>query len=63
MSMMYKIIADALQSQGLLDSHPQDYLNFYCLGRRELTASPENLCNDNSALVMYITPRPPLQFH
>ncbi|VAH97135.1 unnamed protein product [Triticum turgidum subsp. durum] len=53
MSMMYKIIADALESQGLLDSHPQDYLNFYCLGRRELAASPEeSLCNDNSALGM-----------
>jgi hypothetical protein len=30
MSMMYKIVADTLQSQGLLDAHPQDYLNFYC---------------------------------
>ncbi|KAF7069192.1 hypothetical protein CFC21_074856 [Triticum aestivum] len=53
MSMMYKIIADALESQGLVDSHPQDYLNFYCLGRRELAATPEaSLCNDNSALGM-----------
>ncbi|RLN17351.1 phospholipase D delta-like [Panicum miliaceum] len=52
MSMMYKIVADALQSQGLLDAHPQDYLNFYCLGRRELAdgdiSSPKTLCNDNS---------------
>uniref|UniRef100_A0A453MFP0 Phospholipase D n=2 Tax=Aegilops tauschii subsp. strangulata TaxID=200361 RepID=A0A453MFP0_AEGTS len=53
MSMMYKIIADALESQGLVDSHPQEYLNFYCLGRRELAATPEaSLCNDNSALGM-----------
>jgi len=58
MSMMYKIVADALQSQGLLDAHPQDYLNFYCLGRRELAdgdiSSPKTLCNDNSPLVWHI---------
>ena len=56
--MMYKIVADALQSQGLLDAHPQDYLNFYCLGRRELAggdiSSPKTLCNDNSPLVWHI---------
>jgi len=55
MSMMYKIVADALQSQGLVDAHPQDYLNFYCLGKRELASddglSPRTLCNDTSALV------------
>ncbi|XP_006650874.2 phospholipase D delta-like [Oryza brachyantha] len=55
MSSMYKIIADALQMQGLLEAHPQDYLNFYCLGKRELAAggdtmSPTSICNDNSAL-------------
>ncbi|KAG8061724.1 hypothetical protein GUJ93_ZPchr0003g17345 [Zizania palustris] len=54
MSMMYRITADALQTQGLLEAHPQDYLNFYCLGKRELAAgdsmSPTSLCNDNSAL-------------
>jgi len=36
MSMMYKIVADALEKAGLSDQyHPQDYLNFYCLGKRE----------------------------
>lgn len=33
--MMYDIIAKALRSVNLEDSHPQDYLNFYCLGNRE----------------------------
>ncbi|XP_076948548.1 phospholipase D delta-like isoform X3 [Bidens hawaiensis] len=35
MQMMYDIIAKELQAQQLTDSHPQDYLNFYCLGNRE----------------------------
>ncbi|OAY62953.1 Phospholipase D delta [Ananas comosus] len=36
MSMMYKTIAEALKKEGLSESsHPQDYLNFYCLGKRE----------------------------
>uniref|UniRef100_I1PH77 Phospholipase D n=1 Tax=Oryza glaberrima TaxID=4538 RepID=I1PH77_ORYGL len=54
MSMMYKIIADALRMQGLVEAHPQDYLNFYCLGKREVAAgdsmSQTSLCNDNSTL-------------
>ncbi|KAK8552446.1 hypothetical protein V6N12_041041 [Hibiscus sabdariffa] len=32
---MYAIIGNELKSMGMEDSHPQDYLNFYCLGRRE----------------------------
>ncbi|KAL4183949.1 hypothetical protein AMTRI_Chr11g157630 [Amborella trichopoda] len=36
MDMMYGIIGQALQQAGLAGkSHPQDYLNFYCLGNRE----------------------------
>ncbi|XP_042508028.1 phospholipase D delta [Macadamia integrifolia] len=35
MQMMYEIIAQELKSMQLGDSHPQDYLNFYCLGNRE----------------------------
>ncbi|CAM0902928.1 unnamed protein product [Alopecurus aequalis] len=52
MSMMYKIIADALRKEGLVDAHPQDYLNFYCLGRREITSevSTTNHSNDNSPM-------------
>ncbi|RAL44934.1 hypothetical protein DM860_003693 [Cuscuta australis] len=38
MSMMYKIVARALESAGLSERHPQDYLNFYCLGKREPAA-------------------------
>ncbi|QHO37124.1 Phospholipase D delta [Arachis hypogaea] len=40
MSMMYKIVADALKKAGLSHHyHPQDYLNFYCLGKREPLSS------------------------
>ncbi|KAL4650299.1 hypothetical protein ACB092_01G077100 [Castanea dentata] len=35
MQMMYEIIAAELKSMHLESSHPQDYLNFYCLGNRE----------------------------
>ncbi|KAK4339905.1 hypothetical protein RND71_041367 [Anisodus tanguticus] len=36
MAMMYKIIAQALENAGISQFfHPQDYLNFYCLGSRE----------------------------
>ena len=34
MEAMYKQIAEAIQAVGG-KSHPQDYLNFYCLGKRE----------------------------
>ncbi|WJX53355.1 phospholipase D [Trifolium repens] len=56
MSMMYKIIADALEKAGLSECyHPQDYLNFYCLGKREpqshQSQSPINQSSENRALV------------
>lgn len=35
MQTMYKLIAEELESMNLVDSHPLDYLNFYCLGNRE----------------------------
>ncbi|GLT74157.1 hypothetical protein SLA2020_459710 [Shorea laevis] len=38
MQMMYDVVAQELRSMQLLDSHPQDYLNFYCLGNREKLA-------------------------
>ncbi|CAN6463912.1 unnamed protein product [Victoria cruziana] len=38
-SMMYDIIGQELRSQGISDLHPQDYLNFYCLGNREAPPS------------------------
>lgn len=36
MAMMYQIIGQALDQCGVSDKyHPQDYLNFFCLGKRE----------------------------
>ncbi|KAL2457648.1 Phospholipase D delta [Forsythia ovata] len=35
MQMMYQVVAQELKSMQLGDSHPLDYLNFYCLGNRE----------------------------
>ncbi|XP_057974308.1 phospholipase D delta-like [Malania oleifera] len=35
MQMMYEIIARELNSMHIENSHPQDYLNFFCLGNRE----------------------------
>ncbi|XP_022739895.1 phospholipase D delta isoform X2 [Durio zibethinus] len=32
MLMMYDVVAQELKSNQIKDSHPQDYLNFYCLG-------------------------------
>ncbi|KAL6629733.1 hypothetical protein ACP70R_029498 [Stipagrostis hirtigluma subsp. patula] len=36
MEMMYRVIAREIDGKGLKGKHPQDYLNFYCLGNREL---------------------------
>lgn len=35
MKMMYEIIAQELHSANVENSHPREYLNFYCLGNRE----------------------------
>jgi len=35
MQMMYGVVARQLKQMAPGDSHPQDYLNFYCLGKRE----------------------------
>ncbi|CAI9111007.1 OLC1v1011138C1 [Oldenlandia corymbosa var. corymbosa] len=35
MQTMYQVIAQELKAMKLVDAHPQDYLNFYCLGKRE----------------------------
>ena len=34
METMYVVIAKEIKAMQL-DAHPQDYLNFYCLGKRE----------------------------
>ncbi|KAL6180627.1 hypothetical protein ACLB2K_047288 [Fragaria x ananassa] len=50
MEMMYKIVTNALEEAGLTDqNHPQDYLNFYCLGKREpLTTKRSDKANQTS---------------
>ncbi|RCV05784.1 hypothetical protein SETIT_1G110400v2 [Setaria italica] len=35
MEMMYRVIAAEIDDKGLKDAHPQQFLNFYCLGNRE----------------------------
>ncbi|PKA65046.1 Phospholipase D delta [Apostasia shenzhenica] len=57
MAMMYKVIGQALQKSGLSEKyHPEDYLNFYCLGNREPatkeTTSTIHNSNENSAARM-----------
>ncbi|RWV91760.1 hypothetical protein GW17_00045925, partial [Ensete ventricosum] len=47
--MMYEIVAQALKSMNLENAHPQDYLNFYCLGNRE-EAPKDNLQQDDQSL-------------
>ncbi|KAM2667015.1 hypothetical protein EV2_018763 [Malus domestica] len=49
MQAMYGVVAQALKSAQLQDSHPQDYLSFYCLGKREIP--PEDMANDNASSV------------
>ena len=44
MEMMYGIVARELKTLQLTDFHPQDYLNFYCLGKRE--ELPEELLKE-----------------
>lgn len=41
MKMMYEIIAHELHYANVENSHPQDYLNFYCLGNREINKQKE----------------------
>jgi hypothetical protein len=48
MEMMYGIIADELRAMNIEDAHPQDYLNFFCLGNREEPVSNGSLESDKS---------------
>ncbi|KAG8050389.1 hypothetical protein GUJ93_ZPchr0009g239 [Zizania palustris] len=53
MKMMYQIIAQELKAKDIKNAHPQDYLNFYCLGNREESSSngiPES--TDRSAVAL-----------
>ncbi|KAJ6916524.1 phospholipase D delta-like isoform X2 [Populus alba x Populus x berolinensis] len=49
MQAMYEKIAQELKSMDLVDSHPQDYLNFYCIGKREEIS--QELSSDNGGLI------------
>ncbi|XP_011007499.1 PREDICTED: phospholipase D delta-like [Populus euphratica] len=49
MQAMYEKIAQELKSMDLVDSHPLDYLNFYCIGKRE--EIPQELSSDNGGLI------------
>ena len=48
MQMMYEIVAKELKSADLENSHPQDYLNFYCLGNREEWDEEASNCSQTS---------------
>lgn len=57
MQMMYEIIAEELKSMHLESSHPQDYLNFYCLGNREelpkeASGSPNQSSKNGDAVII-----------
>nr|AUY61876.1 phospholipase D delta enzyme [Pyrus x bretschneideri] len=48
MQMMYEVVAKELKAMKVENAHPQDYLNFYCLGNREKV--PDTLsCHVNQA--------------
>ncbi|XP_062194039.1 phospholipase D delta-like [Phragmites australis] len=49
MEMMYRIIADELKAMNIEDMHPQDYLNFFCLGNREESSSNGSPESDKSS--------------
>ena len=34
MRMMYKLIAREIEEAGLEDTHPTDFLSFYCIGKK-----------------------------
>ena len=48
MQMMYDVIARELKAVQS-DAHPLDYLNFYCLGKRE--PLPEDMADTNGSAV------------
>lgn len=50
MQMMYEVIAKELKSMNLENSHPQDYLNFYCLGNREQVPGSDKSCDQTVSM-------------
>ncbi|WOL18179.1 phospholipase D delta-like isoform X1 [Canna indica] len=49
MRMMYEIVAKEIKFMKLENVHPQDYLNFYCLGNREEVAKDSLQQDDQSS--------------
>ncbi|XP_078448224.1 phospholipase D delta [Wolffia australiana] len=62
MEMMYEIIAQELKAMNMQDHHPQDYLNFYCLGKVEPGETPNQTsdktaagsCQKNRRFMIYV---------
>eukprot|EP00268_Persea_americana_P009256 TRINITY_DN13693_c0_g1_i4.p1 TRINITY_DN13693_c0_g1~~TRINITY_DN13693_c0_g1_i4.p1 ORF type:complete len:846 (-),score=170.79 TRINITY_DN13693_c0_g1_i4:245-2782(-) len=67
MQMMYEVVYKALEEEGLQNTHePQDYLNFFCLGNREVTEgngasngnpaadTPHGLARKNRRFMIYV---------
>lgn len=53
METMYQFIAKEIKSMQL-DSHPLDYLNFYCLGNREpITSAAAEVSGNDKVVVQY----------
>lgn len=49
MQMMYSVVAQELREMKV-DTHPQDYLSFYCLGKRE--EAPKDVLANNGDKVL-----------
>ncbi|CAI0461406.1 unnamed protein product [Linum tenue] len=52
-TMMYGVVAEELKSMQLQGVHPQDYLNFYCIGKTE-EAPPEMLSGNGQQTFWYL---------
>ncbi|KAK4741706.1 hypothetical protein SAY87_025294 [Trapa incisa] len=52
MQMMYGVVAQELKASGHHNLHPQDFLNFYCLGNRE-EISKDNDASDSAVSDSY----------
>ncbi|KAA8532031.1 hypothetical protein F0562_006827 [Nyssa sinensis] len=57
MQMMYTVVARELKAMQLVDSHPQDYLNFYCIGKREEIPKESTSDGSQSSAIVDKIPR------
>lgn len=63
MQMMYEMIYKALQEVGLENQyHPQDYLNFFCLGNREEGVDTSKATTQPAANTPQVSTNPLIQF-